>query len=101
MPKADFEPFFSNLRARHAWLPPALARRLGRAYGTRLDALIGDARRLDDLGRDLGAGLSEREVDYLVRNEWARTADDILWRRSKLGLRGGPALAANLAAHLG
>ena len=43
-----------------------------------------------DLGRDFGAGLTEREIDYLVANEWAETADDILWRRTKLGLRLGP-----------
>ena len=41
----------------------------------------------EDLGRDFGAGLSEREVDYLIEQEWAETADDILWRRSKLGLQ--------------
>jgi glycerol-3-phosphate dehydrogenase len=98
---ADFDAFLSGLRARCPWLPAALAGRLGRAYGTRVDAVVGDARRLDDLGRDLGAGLTEREVDYLIRNEWARTADDILWRRSKLGLRGGPRLQASVAAYLG
>ena len=47
------------------------------------------ASRLDDLGRDLGGGLYEAEVDYLVAHEWARTADDVLWRRSRLGLHVG------------
>jgi glycerol-3-phosphate dehydrogenase len=73
---------------------------LALAYGTRIDRLLGSAARIEDLGRDLGAGLTEREVDYLVREEWARSADDILWRRSKLGLHGGPALAANLTEYL-
>jgi glycerol-3-phosphate dehydrogenase len=73
---------------------------LSGAYGTRVERLLGDARRLEDLGRDLGAGLTEREVDYLVREEWACTADDILWRRSKLGLHGGTPLKENLAAYL-
>jgi glycerol-3-phosphate dehydrogenase len=96
----DFDRFFSGLRARWPWLPAELARRLGGAYGTRVETLIGDAKGLDDLGPDLGAGLTEREVDYLVGHEWARTVDDILWRRSKLGLHGGPDLAAKLAAYL-
>ena len=62
--------------------------------------LIGDARSLADLGQDLGAGLTEREVAYLIEFEWARGAEDILWRRSKLGLHGGPALEEALARHL-
>jgi glycerol-3-phosphate dehydrogenase len=48
--------------------------------------LIGDAKSLADLGRDFGAGLSEAEIRYLVQKEWAVTAADVLWRRSKLGL---------------
>ncbi|WGF88394.1 glycerol-3-phosphate dehydrogenase [Marinivivus vitaminiproducens] len=62
-------------------------RRLARAYGTDAWSILGDARRPADLGRDFGAGLSAVEVDHLVTKEWALTADDILWRRSKLGLR--------------
>jgi glycerol-3-phosphate dehydrogenase len=49
--------------------------------------LLSGATALADLGRDFGSGLSQREVDYLIANEWAETADDVLWRRSKLGLR--------------
>ena len=86
MPDADFERFLERFRVARPWLPDDLARRLVRAYGTRADGLLGDAKALDDLGHDFGAGLYEREVDYLTRTEWARTADDILWRRSKLGL---------------
>jgi glycerol-3-phosphate dehydrogenase len=100
LPGGDLEAFRAGLCARWPWLPPELARRLSGAYGTRLERLLGDASRLDDLGRDLGAGLTEREVDYLVREEWARTADDILWRRGKLGLHGGAPLHDNLAAYL-
>jgi glycerol-3-phosphate dehydrogenase len=73
---------------------------LGRAYGTRTARLIGDARSLAGLGRDLGAGLTEREVAYLVTTEWARSAEDILWRRSKLGLHGGPKLRERLQTYL-
>lgn len=97
---ADFESFLADLEARKPWLPAGLARRLARAYGTRVERLLGDAEQLADLGEDLGAGLTEREVDYLVETEWAETAEDILWRRSKLGLHGGAALAKRLRARL-
>jgi len=60
--------------------------RLVRAYGTRAEQVLGEARCLEDLGEMFGATLCEAEVIYLIRHEWAQTADDILWRRSKLGL---------------
>ena len=62
------------------------ARRIGRAYGTRARAWLGVAKDRGDLGQSFGAGMSEAEVRYLVEHEWAQTAEDILWRRSKLGL---------------
>jgi glycerol-3-phosphate dehydrogenase len=65
------------------------ARRLVRAYGTRIDRVLGAARRLEDLGPCLGADLTAAEVRYLMEREWAQTEDDVLWRRSKLGLRFG------------
>ena len=61
--------------------------RLSRAYGTRLARIVGEAKSLRDLGRHFGADLYEAEVRYLIEQEYARTADDILWRRTKLGLR--------------
>ncbi len=63
------------------------ARRLTRAYGTRVENILTTAARLDDLGRRFGADLTAAEVRYLMTKEWAQTADDVLWRRSKLGLR--------------
>jgi glycerol-3-phosphate dehydrogenase len=75
-------------------------RRWAYAYGTRALNLLSDAKTMADLGEDFGAGLSRREVDYLVREEWARTAEDILWRRSKLGLHITAEGAARLAAYL-
>jgi len=78
--------FEAEMARRHPWLPPAMLRRLVRTYGSELDALLDGAASLGDLGTDLGAGLTERELDWLVREEWARTAEDVLWRRSKLGL---------------
>jgi glycerol-3-phosphate dehydrogenase len=80
-----------------AWLPAPLLSRLASAYGTRIDSLLGDAESLADLGRHFGAGLYEAEVRYLRDVEFARTADDILWRRTKLGLAMSKAEAAGLA----
>lgn len=86
MADADFDLFVKTLAARYPFLPEATVRRLARAYGTRAGHLLGEARAPSDLGEIFGGDLSAREVDYLVRHEWARLPDDILWRRSKLGL---------------
>ena len=86
MPDADFDRFLLGLRQRAPFLPEGLARRLARAYGSRTDELLGNARAMADLGEDFGGGLTRAEVDYLRRKEWAVTSEDILWRRSKLGL---------------
>jgi glycerol-3-phosphate dehydrogenase len=66
------------------------ARRLARAYGTRVESVLKEAARLDDLGQRFGADLTAAEVRYLMAKEWALTAEDVLWRRSKLGLRISP-----------
>jgi glycerol-3-phosphate dehydrogenase len=63
------------------------AQRLVNAYGTRVDRVLGAATALDDLGQRFGADLTAAELRYLMAKEWAQTADDVLWRRSKLGLR--------------
>ena len=73
-------------RQEHPWLPADLALHYARLYGTRARDLLGDAARLDDLGRHVGGLLYAREVAYLRRVEWARTAEDILERRTKHGL---------------
>jgi glycerol-3-phosphate dehydrogenase len=85
-PDTDFERFVQALQQRHPWLPQALARRLARAYGARSADVIGDARSLAELGREVAPGLYEAELEYLQDSEWATRADDVLWRRSKLGL---------------
>ncbi|HVI88673.1 MAG TPA: glycerol-3-phosphate dehydrogenase [Dongiaceae bacterium] len=82
-----FDAELARVKQRYPFLPETTARRLFRAYGTRIDDLIGAARQFSDLGAVLGADLTEAEVRYLVRYEWAMAAEDILWRRSKLGLR--------------
>ncbi len=71
----------------YPFLSAAHANRLAHAYGTRAAKVLGSAKTLADLGKSFGATLTEREVRYLMAAEWARTADDIVWRRSKLGLR--------------
>jgi glycerol-3-phosphate dehydrogenase len=86
-PVQSFAALVEELRAAYPWLAPELARRLARAYGRRAWRLLGEAKSMADLGQDFGAGLTAREVDYLRQTEWARTAEDVLWRRSKLGLR--------------
>lgn len=83
----EFDAELLRLRQRYPFLPEATARRLFRAYGTRIHDLIGSARDFAGLGAVLGADLTEAEIRYLVRAEWAMTADDVLWRRTKLGLR--------------
>ncbi|HEY0270221.1 MAG TPA: glycerol-3-phosphate dehydrogenase [Sphingomonas sp.] len=100
LPDGDFAAFLDSVRARWPFLTARTARRLAGAYGTRIAALLGDARAPADLGEDLGGGLHVREVDYLVGAEWARTAEDILWRRSKLGLHVPAGTAERLARHL-
>ncbi|WP_062366549.1 glycerol-3-phosphate dehydrogenase [Variovorax paradoxus] len=86
-PDDDFERFVAAVQARHAWLDAKLARRLARAYGTRVAELLGDAKSMEDMGEAVAPGLHERELRFLQENEWAVSADDVLWRRSKLGLR--------------
>ena len=76
-------------RARGLWpfLTERHVRRLVAAYGTRIDKVVGPASRVDTVGGRFGAELSTAEVRYLMRHEWAETADDVLWRRTKLGLQ--------------
>jgi glycerol-3-phosphate dehydrogenase len=76
-----------ELAGRYPFVAPDVLDRLAGAYGTRVDALLDGVTGLAGMGRDLGAGLTTREVDWLRANEWAETAEDILWRRTKLGLR--------------
>jgi glycerol-3-phosphate dehydrogenase len=86
-PVDGFDALVADIAARYAFLPPATVRRLCRAYGTNAAVLLGNAASPSDLGRAFGADLTEAEVRYLIDHEWARTAIDVVWRRSKLGLR--------------
>jgi glycerol-3-phosphate dehydrogenase len=82
----EFDRFRKALQEKYAWLPPALVARYARAYGTRTGMLLAGRASRSDMGSEIAPGLYEAEVDYLMQLEWASTAADILWRRTKLGL---------------
>ncbi|MDE3735418.1 MULTISPECIES: glycerol-3-phosphate dehydrogenase [Pseudomonas] len=88
------------LCASFGWLPTHIARRWVNLYGSRCWHLLRDVRELADLGEHLGAGLYTREVDYLCQQEWAVSAEDILWRRTKLGLFMSASQQARLSQYL-
>ena len=100
VPVAGFDWWIAEMVARYDFLDEATIDRFCRHYGTRITALLDGVTIAADMGLDFGAGLTAREVDYLVANEWAETADDILWRRTKLGLRLSPAEQEALAAYV-
>jgi glycerol-3-phosphate dehydrogenase len=97
----DFDEFLTQLRRERPFLGDALSLRLARAYGARVDDILGQARSMTQLGRDFGCGLTAAEVRYLIDHEWARAAQDILWRRSKLGLHMNPAQQEELRQFIG
>ncbi|EXL01836.1 glycerol-3-phosphate dehydrogenase [Aquamicrobium defluvii] len=86
-PATAYDAQVEKLKKAYPFLELRHARRLVRLYGTRAGDLLGLARSVSDLGRHFGADLYEAEVRYLIANEWAMTAEDILWRRTKRGLR--------------
>ncbi|WP_193336860.1 glycerol-3-phosphate dehydrogenase [Devosia beringensis] len=105
LPGGDFEPLAFDAEVRrlgkdYGWLPKALAHRLTRLYGTKARVLLGARQDIESLGVHFGADLYAAEVDYLVDHEWARTAEDVLWRRTKLGLKVGAEDAARLEDYL-
>jgi glycerol-3-phosphate dehydrogenase len=100
LPGGDFAMFYEDFTQRRPWLPDTLALRLCRNYGSRAGQIVDRASSLNDLGELIGADLYAAEVDYLIHHEWAHTADDILWRRTKLGLRFNPAQREKLQDYL-
>lgn len=103
LPGGDFdlpEHLFQKLVSSNAWLGPDLITRWLNSYGTLSFDVLGDAAGIGDLGVKFGHNLYQREVDYLCKEEWARTADDILWRRSKLGLKFSPAERTSLSNYI-
>ncbi len=84
--ETDRDTYAARLRRRFNWLPEALARRYTRTYGTRCEMVIGDAGSLAELGEHFGHNLYEAELRYLTEHEWAVDLDDVIWRRTKLGM---------------
>ena len=100
LPGQDFDRFVADLSSRWPDMPSKLLRRLARAYGTEAIQILGAASVPADLGEDFGAGLHAAEIEYLFAAEWARTAEDILYRRSKLGLHVPPGTETEIDAYL-
>ena len=101
LPGGDFpvdgvERMIADLQSQYGFLTDFWARRLVRAYGTDATVMLGAAQTAQDLGRDFGATLTETEVVWLMTREYARTAEDVVWRRNKLGLRMSEAEIENL-----
>ncbi|MBV8341380.1 MAG: glycerol-3-phosphate dehydrogenase, partial [Gammaproteobacteria bacterium] len=103
LPQGSFALFLRTLERRYPWLPAPLRVRYAHAYGTRLERVLGNATAISALGAEVLPQLYECEIEYLCREEFAQRADDILWRRSKLGLHllklDTAPLARWLAAH--
>ena len=97
-PDTDIARFVTELARRQPQLPPAVVARWARCYGSRVDLLLGWADNPASLGAEVAPGLYEVELHYLARHEWARSADDVLWRRTKLGLHLAPAQRDAVAA---
>jgi glycerol-3-phosphate dehydrogenase len=95
-----FDAEVSKLKADYPFLEHRHARRLTRLYGTRARKILGLAKSAADLGRSFGADLHEAEIRYLIREEWAITAEDVLWRRTKRGLKLSPDQAEELAVFM-
>ena len=103
LPGGDFdlpEHLFQKMVSKNAWLGLDLINRWLNSYGTLSSDVLGDASGIGDLGVKFGHNLYQREVDYLCTEEWAKSADDILWRRSKLGLKFSRAERDSLANYI-
>jgi glycerol-3-phosphate dehydrogenase len=100
IPSGDIVRFGERLEARYPRLPRTLLQALARRHGALAYDVLGDASTVADLGRDFGGNLCAREVDYLVEHEWVASAEDVLWRRSKAGLRLDPGAREALACYL-
>ncbi|HEX4886219.1 MAG TPA: glycerol-3-phosphate dehydrogenase [Casimicrobiaceae bacterium] len=101
IPNHDRDAWIADVARRYPKLPATLTRDLARRHGSLATTVLGDAKTRADLGREFGGNLFEREVEHFVRHEWATTADDVLWRRTKSGLLMDAAQREAVATHLG
>jgi glycerol-3-phosphate dehydrogenase len=97
---ADFAAFLSVLTREYPAMPENLLHRLARAYGTRARTVLGSAQSMAELGAIVAGNLTEAEVNYLMDHEWAQCAEDVLYRRSKLGLHLPPETAGPLDLYM-
>ena len=100
IPRGDNARFSQRLEERYPRLPRTLLQALARHHGALAYEVLGDASTVADLGQDFGGNLYACEVDYLVEHEWAASAEDVLWRRSKAGLRLDPGQREAVACYL-
>jgi glycerol-3-phosphate dehydrogenase len=96
-----FNSFRDEMRAHYGGLGREFVEGVVRRHGSRTPELLGAAGKLADLGRHFGAGLTETEIEHLRKEEWARTAHDVLWRRTKCGLHMDTAQRAAVAQYFG
>lgn len=86
MPYNTFDNFFASTQKLYSFVPTAVLLRLARNYGYDIKEILNDCQQFSDLGEDFGHGLTQKEIEFLIQNEWAETCEDILWRRTKFGL---------------
>jgi len=97
---ADLSAYKQQLAKRYAFLGEDVCQRVFKCYGTRAEVWLADATSVSDLGQHFGAGLYQAEVDYLMQQEWAVVAADVIWRRTKLGLRLSEEQQAELQSYM-
>jgi D-erythritol 1-phosphate dehydrogenase len=100
LPPGGLAAWIDELARRHPTVPRSLLRGLAHRHGTLAEAILRQTKSLADLGEDFGEGLTAAEIDYLVREEWARTGDDVLWRRTKCGIAMPAAGRERVAAYV-
>lgn len=101
LPGSDFashhySEFYKKFSADYPWLPESITQRYAKNYGTRAYLLLENTHSMADLGEDFSTGLYQKEIEYLIKHEWAKTSEDILWRRTKLGLTITPSCVKKL-----
>ena len=82
-----FEQLVTEIKTKYSFLPEGVARRLARAYGTDTWLMLAQINSADELGDDFGAGVYSPELDWVIKHEWVLSAEDFVWRRTRLGLR--------------
>ncbi|CAN5288480.1 glycerol-3-phosphate dehydrogenase [soil metagenome] len=97
----EFDLYVRDMVENYSWLPAKVVSRYARAYGSRIRILLAGRNTLAEMGEQILPGLFAAEVDYLLQNEWASTAEDILWRRTKMGLHLSSDAARTLASWIG